>query len=148
MTHPLYIYRLKQSGFSLIELMAVMVITGILSATAFVKFSPSDIDLQTAKSDLLAALVYARETAMARSDGLSNISVVLSSSSIDVRINNASVDSVSQQYPLSLKSSVSITGGTGTLSFNRLGETSEHSITLTQGASSDVVTISGVGYAY
>jgi prepilin-type N-terminal cleavage/methylation domain-containing protein len=138
----------SQAGFSLVELIAVMIIVGVLATTASVKFSPSDIDLQAAKADVLAALIFSREIAMARSDGSSAVTFITTSSSIDVRVNNASIASASHSYPVTLKDSVTITAGVGTLSFNRLGESNPHSLTLSQDGFTDAITISGVGYAY
>lgn len=138
----------KQAGFTLIELVAVIVITGILSVTVFVRFSGSDFDLQAAKSDVLAALVLARETAMSRTDGSAAVQVVATASGIDVQVNNNSIRSLAQAYPLSFSQGIQISSGTGVLSFNSLGETTAHSITLSQGGTTETITISGVGYAY
>lgn len=136
------------AGFTLIELIAVMIITGILAITVSVRFSDTDVDLQAAKSDLLAALIFSRQTAMARSDGNSNVILILTNNSIDVRLNGSSINSLSHQYPLNLPSSISISSGTGSMSFNTLGETDSHTIVISQGALSASVNVSGVGYAY
>jgi prepilin-type N-terminal cleavage/methylation domain-containing protein len=138
----------RQSGFTLIELIAVIIIVGILAATVSIRFSPSDINLQAAKSDVLAALVFARETAMARSDGGSLVRFISTENTIDVQVNNASIASGHQIYPVTLKESVSITSGVGILDFNRLGETEVHSLVLSEGVLTSTITISGVGYAY
>ena len=136
------------SGFTLIELIAVMIITGILAVTVSVRFSATDIDLQSAKSDVLAALVFSRQTAMARSDGNTNVVLVLTANTIDVQINSNSASSLSQAYPLTLPTSVSISNGVGSLAFNTLGETNSHTIVLSQGGLSETINVSGVGYAY
>ena len=137
-----------QMGFTLLELIAVLIITGILAVSASVRFTTSDVDLQNAKSDLLAALIFARETAMARSDGSASIVVTTTSNSVDVRLNNSSISSTYEAYPLNLPSGVSISNGTGSLSFSALGEANAHSFTLTQGGFTETITVSGVGYAY
>ena len=140
--------KILQSGFTLVELIAVMIITGVLATTASVKFSPTDIDIQAAKADVLGALVFARETAMARSDGSSIITFIATSSTIDVRANNVSIVGSTLSYPITLKSNVSLSAGVGTLTFNSLGETSSHAFVLSQGNFTESVTVSGVGYAY
>lgn len=140
--------RYNQKGFSLVELIAVMIITGVLATAVSVRFTPTDINLQAAKSDVLAALFFARETAMARGDGNASVTFIATNSTVDVRVNNVSISSPAQSYPLTLKTSVSISAGTGVLAFNRLGESTAHSLSLTQGDFTDSITISGVGYAY
>ena len=137
-----------QSGFTLLELITVMIITGILAVTVSVKFSANDTDIQAAKSDVLAALIVARETAMARSDGNSSVTLRLTPNTVDVQVNAVSLNTSTQRYPLTLPSNVNITNGTGLLTFTTLGETAATSVTLEQDSFSDLITVSGVGYAY
>jgi len=138
----------RQSAFTLIELVAVLVIIGILATIVLLRSNPSDIVLQTAKNDVFAALVFARETAMARSDGSSAITLMTTENTVDVRVNNVSVNNINQVYPLTFPSDISITSADQLLAFNTLGETSEQTIILSDGERSLVITISGVGYAY
>jgi len=125
-----------------------MIIVGVLSTTAIIRFSSSDTELQSAKSDVLAALVFAREMAMARSGGNNTIQVVLSATSIDVKSNNVSQSSSSQNYPLIFSSGIQISSGTGTMNFNAIGETNARSVVLTQSSRSVNITVSGTGYVY
>ena len=143
-----YFFREKQSGFTLVEMIAVMMITSILAVTLSVRFSATDIDLQSAKSDVLAALIFARETAMARSDGNSAITVVIATNSIDVQVNGESFSSPFQSYPLTFPPAITVDNGIGILSFSTIGETETYSIHLVQDEFLEIINVSGVGYAY
>jgi prepilin-type N-terminal cleavage/methylation domain-containing protein len=138
----------RQSAFTLIELVSVLVIVGILATTVLLRSNPSDIVLQSAKSDVFAALVFARETAMARSDGSAAITLTTTENTVDVRVNNVSLNNINQVYPLTFPSGIRITSANQLLEFNSLGETIEQIITLSDGERSLLITISGVGYAY
>jgi len=135
-------------GFTLIELVAVMIIVGIMAVTVSIRLSPSDFDLQITKADILSALILARETAMARTDENSSVRVLISDTAIDVQVNNISVNSPNHTYPLLFDTDVQVTEGVGIIAFNTLGEANAHTLTLTQQYFSTTITISGVGYAY
>ena len=145
-----------QAAFTLIELVAVLVIVGILAATILIRITPSDVDLQSAKNDVMAALVFARETAMARSDGTSSVTVVITEAlvgavletSIDVRVNNSSINNIHQNYPLVLPKTVTVTPANQQILFTTLGETAAELITLEDNEIEVTINVSGVGYAY
>ena len=141
-----------QTAFTLIELVTVLVIVGILATTVFIRFTSNDADLQVAKNAVLAGLIFARETAMARSDGASTVTFVIATggteASIDVRVNDTSIDHIDQLYPLTLPSDVTITPADQQLLFTNLGETTQQTITLEDNGVSLVLNVSGVGYAY
>lgn len=138
----------RQFAFTLIELMAVLVIVGILATVIIIRFTPGDIHLQLAKHQVMSAFIFARETAMARSDGSEDIRVLISETGIDVRSNNSSIDNMNQPYPLTFANDVSITSGDNIISFNALGETEADSVTVSDGDRSLTITVSGVGYVY
>ncbi len=138
----------SQRGFTLIELVSVMVIVGVIAVTVSIRLTPSDFYLQSAKADILSAIMTARETAMSRTDGNSSITLIATNTAIDVRVNGVSINTLAETYPLTLNTNVRLSTGVGTLTFNTLGETASHSFTLEQGDFSESITISGVGYAY
>ena len=142
-----------QSAFTLIELIAVLVIVGILSATILIRITPGDANIQAAKNDVLAGLIFARETAMARSDGSSVVKLIATVNSIDVQINDTSIRNINQHYPLVLPGNVTITSvepvsGEQQLQFTHLGETVEQTIVLEDEDLSLTIIVSGVGYAH
>lgn len=137
-----------QAAFTLIELIAVLVIVGVLSTTVLIRFSPSDLALQTERSHLISALVFARETAMARSDNNSIVMLLATENSIDVQVNGVSVNNFDQAYPLSFSDGVTLSSGDVNVLFTGLGETDAQTMTLSKGGQSVVVAVTGVGYAY
>lgn len=142
-----------QSAFTLIELIAVLVIVGILSATILIRITPGDANIQTAKNDVLAGLIFARETAMARSDGSSVVKFIATETSIDIQVNDTSIRNINQPYPLTLSDDVTVTSidpisGEQQLQFTHLGETIEQDIILEDEDLSLTISVSGVGYAY
>jgi MSHA pilin protein MshC len=140
------------AGFTLIELIAVLVILGVLSVAAIGRFlSPDLYALQAARDQTLLCIQAAQQLAMSQAR---SVRVILSGVSLDVRkdANNngvfASDESVvlgAVTYPIALTQGVSISAVT--LNFNSLGEVAASTVTLTQQTRSLTITISATGFA-
>jgi len=73
----------NSSGFSLIELVAVMVIVSVLATVAVVRIMPSAVhEIQAAKDQLASALAYAQQRALYTPH---TVRVILSGNQIDIR---------------------------------------------------------------
>jgi MSHA pilin protein MshC len=136
--------KLSERGFSLIELVTVMILISIISVTLMSRLgSVSSANLTAGRDDLIAALFFAQQTAMARS----NIQLILTANAINVTENGVSLQVHSQGYPLSLPSGVS--AAPVTLSYDKLGRTSATSILLTaSGGLSATIVVEATGYAH
>ncbi|MBB3168757.1 type II secretion system protein [Simiduia aestuariiviva] len=131
-------------GFTLIELIAVLLLIGIVSATVTSRFfSATDAALLGSRDDVVSALRLAQQTAM---DQAGSVTFVATSTSISVNINGAPASSSAFNFPLSLRQGVSLSPAV-TLNFNRLGETSATTLALTAGSETINVTVSAAGYA-
>lgn len=140
------------AGFTLIELIAVMVIVGVVSVAAVGKFmSPDLYALQAARDQTLLCLQGAQQLAMTQAR---SVRVLLSGTTLDVRkdANNDGVFASSESvvlgavtYPISLNQGVSIS--THTLNFNSLGEVAASTITLTQQSRTLNINLSATGFA-
>lgn len=136
----------QQRGFTLIELIAVMILVGIISVTVFSRVgSVGTAAIQSGRDDLIAALFFAQQTAMMRP----NITLVISTNSISVNENGASITGT--HYPLAMPAGVAL-NPIGTLSYDKLGRTTATTITLTgSGNSSGVsasIRVEASGYAF
>jgi MSHA pilin protein MshC len=134
-------------GFSLIELITVMILVGILSITLFSRLGPvATAPIQSGRDDLIAALFFAQQQAMMRS----NITLVVDTNSISVNENNTPIKVAVDQYPLNMPKGVSLSPIT--LSYDKLGRTTATNITLTgSGNSSGVsasIRVEASGYAF
>ena len=66
----------RQSGFTLIELIMVIVIMGALSAVAISKFNRNAFDVVAASGELVQAIRYAQEKSMSNS-GATNYQIAI-----------------------------------------------------------------------
>ncbi len=136
------------NGFSLIELVAVIVIVGVLAITISVRYSNNNIQLIHSQSDVMAALRHARQIALARAESDTQVVVIALPNSIDLQENAASIRFSGTQYPLIFPSGITLTQGRGRFVFDRLGSTRSDIIQLTDGNSTQQITVAGSGYVY
>lgn len=133
----------QHRGFTLIELIAVMILVGILSVALMSRVdSASSASVQAGRDSLVAALFFAQQVAMAR--GSSELRI--SGNSIEVRDEN---DNLIPGYPLVLQGAGFDPGNLQTLTYDRLGRTTGADIRLTNNAGvSATVTVEDSGYAH
>lgn len=143
----------QHSGFSLVELIAVLVIVGILAAVVSSRVIPhTTLQIQAGRDLLVAALFSAQQKAMAQ---LAPVRLITSGNTIDIRMdangdgNFASSESIhfaGTRYPLSLPGGVSLSAHQ--LNYSHLGHTSATSIQISKKSTTINVTVTGTGYAY
>lgn len=143
----------KIGGFTIVELIAVLVITGVLAATAINKILPSDtFQLQASRDQVVTAFFSAQQQAMIQT---APVRLTTDGNIVDIRRNdnNDNVFSTTEsikvngtQYPLLLLSNQQIDDKE--FFFDRLGQTSAAVLTLSQNGKEVDITISEAGYAY
>ena len=120
-----------------------MILVGIISVTLFSRLgSVNSANIQAGRDDLIAALFFAQQSAMARS----NIQLILSTNSVSVTENGTPIKVHAQGYPLTLPSGVTVTPMT--LTYDKLGRTTAATITLSAtGGLTASITLEASGYA-
>ena len=149
--------RVSMDGFTLIELITVMVIAGTISVLIISKtINITVFSVQSSRDEIVAALFLAQQTAMARDSSTNPIEFVATLTSINVRENGVSIPVPGVSYPLILPGGVTITAGTGTLDYDKLGRVVDGAgnpiptpamITLSGNGASATVVVSAGGYA-
>src|SRR5690606_16015807 len=100
--------------------------------------------LQASRDQVVTAFFTAQQLAMAQED---NVELITNGTNqIDVQVDGASITVAGVSYPILLQNNQSLTAAT--FSFNRLGQTSANSLTLSQGSSSVAISVSATGYIY
>ncbi|WP_187410682.1 type II secretion system protein [Saccharophagus sp. K07] len=146
-------YHTAEKGFSLIELIAVMVIVGIIATIGVSRLTPSTmLQLQAGRDLLTTALFSAQQKAMAQ---LAPVRVIVSGSTVDVRVDSnrdgnftadESISVAGIRYPLDV--SGGITFSSHVLNYDHLGHTSPTVIAVSNNGQSVDVTVTATGYAY
>lgn len=139
-------------GFTLVELIAVMVIAGILAVAAVGRMTAPNVHaLQAARDQTLLSIRSAQQLAMVQQKP---VRVLLGGTSLDVR-NDANSNGVfatdesvtlgALRFPIALTQGVTVS--TATLDFNSLGETAASTITLNLQSRTLSITVSATGFA-
>lgn len=117
---------MRQGGFTIIELVMVMVLIGILAIVAVPRLGNlGSYTLLSAAQDLVAAIRYAQQQSMSNS-GANNFQIAVNGTGYTVTqnltaITNPLTGSTGYTEDSSAWDGVSITAGTGTISFNSRG---------------------------
>lgn len=131
-----------EKGFSLIELITVMILLGILSVVLFSRLgSTNTAVVQGSRDDIIAAFSLAQQTAMMRPD------ITLEITSTSISVNEDGNPIAGSVYPLTMPSGVSLAPAV-TFSFDKLGRTTAATITVTGASASAQVAVASSGYAY
>lgn len=142
----------KSRGFTLIELITVMILLGIVSVVLFSRLgSVNTAPIQSGRDDLIAALFFAQQQAMMRP----NITLVVNDTSISVNENGDPIKVSADHYPLKMPEGVSLLQKTLPpiiLIYDKLGRTTPTDIKITgSGNSSGVsasIRVEASGYAF
>lgn len=145
--------RKNQQGFSLVELITVLVIVGVLASVASSRMGPqATLQLQAGRDMVVSAFFVAQQTAMAQSQP---VRVIAGDGRIDIRVDrngdglfsaDESLSFAGTFYPRALPGNLQISAAS--IDYDRLGHASPAQITLSQGGASVSLTISEAGYAY
>ena len=141
----------RQRAFTLVELIAVLVLVGVLSAVSFGRFISNDtFRLQKSRDHLVAAFYSAQQLAMHQQD---RVQLLTQSNRIDIRKDtngngtfesSESVRMDGLSYPFALESGQSMPSVS--LNFNRLGHTAAVDINISLNSQSTRVSIGRTGF--
>lgn len=141
----------KPRGYTLVELVAVLVLLGILSAAVFSRFtSPSVFELQAGRDQVVAAIHSAQQLAMAQRSRVrflaqgNQISILLDTNGDGAFLSSEAITVDGVAYPYTLPSGQSITAAS--FDFDRLGRTSAGAAVLSHQDASVTVNVTAVGF--
>lgn len=142
----------RQEGFTLIELVSILVIVSIISVTFLARTTPTDtFQLQASRDQLVAAFFSAQQKAMVQTQA---VQLSTNGQTIDIKLdtnsdgNFATETSLSMggvTYPWSIRANQSFSEST--FVFNRLGQTTAGTVSVSMGDNSVLVTVSATGFA-
>jgi len=142
-------HAVRQSGFSLIELITVIIVLGVISVLGVVRFGNADTAaVQTGRDQVLNALFVAQQLAMVRDAQADTVEVAVSSNSIDITENGSSLSRGGVEYPLALPEGVTVTSGVGRYQYDKLGRTTPATIALSRGGTAASIELEASGYAH
>lgn len=144
--------KFKQYGFTLIELISVLVIVSIISVTFIARTTPTDtFQLQASRDQLVAAFFSAQQKAMVQSQA---VRLSTGGNIIDIKqdtdsdgdfASEASLSIGGVTYPWSIRANQSFS--ISNFVFNRLGQTTAGTVRISMGDTSVLVTVSATGFA-
>ncbi len=139
----------KHKGFTLVELVMVVVILGIVSITAAPKFMDNSVFQSRGFTDqVLATLRYAQKSAIAQHQ---NVCVSLTTTSVTLTINATCSLPLylpdRQSNSLTAPTGITLSSTTMSLTFNALGQGTAATITIS-GVTSPIIVEAETGYVH
>jgi len=139
---------MRSRGFTLVELILTIILLAVLGSLVAPRFSSSGSEfVQASRDDLISALSYAQQIAMARDSTINPIQLVTTATSVSVTENGTPLLHAGVQYPLVLGSGVTVLATVNPLDFDKLGRTTASTFTLSRSGVSATITVSDSGYA-
>lgn len=137
-----------QRGFTAVELVAVLIVVGILSATVVPRlYSTNTFQLQAIRDQFVSAAFLAQQLAMARADATTAVTFVSTANSFKVTVGGSTATVGSENFDISLPSGYSLSPAV-TLGYDRLGRTTKTAYTLSGDGGTVSITVEATGYAY
>ena len=133
-----------QKGFTLVELITVIILVGIMAVVVYPRFSsPSIFQVNAARDDLISAIHFARLRAMSSEDGTAGnqVQLVVTANGFSTQQGTTTLNSGSGSY-----NAVTFSPAT-TLAFDKLGQTTATDFTVSGSGASASVTLVATGYA-
>jgi len=139
----------KATGFTLLELVVTILIVGIIAVSVSSRFANQEsFAVKVDQENLISALNEAQQLAMT-GQTVTFVITAGSPQTYAVNISGAPVTIGSFPYPQNAQTSVILTPASLTLSYNKLGETTDSTITVSSaGGGSATVTVEASGYAH
>jgi len=134
--------RLNKAGFTLVELVAILLIVGVLAVSAFGRLQPSStMQLQASRDSIVAAFYSAQQLAMTQ---LSTVELITTTTQVDIHVDGSSVTVGGVSYPFTLIDGQTLTATT--YLYDRLGYTSAGFLMLSQNGRVVSIDVQESGY--
>ena len=138
----------QQAGFTIVELIAVMVIISVIAVSFSSLLRDGSSNVLAGRDDLVAALFYAQQVAMARDSNTNPITFrIINNNTITVEENGSPLTDGGVTYPLNMPAGITLAPTNLMRDYDKLGRTTATVITVSGGGGSAQVTLSASGYA-
>lgn len=137
--------RWHQRGFTLIELVAIIVIIGVIAAISTPRYNSAAASTLAGRDDFVAALFYAQQIAMARASATNAVSLQVNGAGTQVSVTQTLAPT--NLRTVNMPAGVTISAAPVTLTYSKLGTTTATTFTVTGADGNATVSVASSGYA-